>query len=250
MKIAAHSFRGGTGKSNTAANLAAILALRGKRVGIIDLDLLAPGLHVLFNVPKEALKWTLNDFLWERCKVKDIVIDITDMLQIKNGKLFFVPASIKAEDVLRIIRTGYEVSMFSDGIDNIIKEFNLDYLWIDTHPGIHEDTLLAIATCETVLTVMRLDKQDYTGTAITLELTRRFGKKLYLLINMVPHGVPEGYIKKEVEQTYGESVLGVIPFSEDLMAVRSGEVFCLKHPDHPYTKVINSIVDKLLEATP
>src|SRR5436853_7719894 len=32
--VAIHSFRGGTGKSNTTANLAALLALGGRRVGL------------------------------------------------------------------------------------------------------------------------------------------------------------------------------------------------------------------------
>ena len=35
--ISVHSFRGGTGKSNVTANLAATVALAGHRVGIVDL---------------------------------------------------------------------------------------------------------------------------------------------------------------------------------------------------------------------
>lgn len=45
--IAVHAFCGGTGKTSIAANVAAQLALRGRRVGLIDADLTAPGLHVL-----------------------------------------------------------------------------------------------------------------------------------------------------------------------------------------------------------
>ena len=33
--ISVHSFRGGTGKSNTTANVAAVLAAEGRRVGVI-----------------------------------------------------------------------------------------------------------------------------------------------------------------------------------------------------------------------
>jgi MinD-like ATPase involved in chromosome partitioning or flagellar assembly len=36
--ISVHSFRGGTGKSNLTANLAANVALKGHRVGIVDTD--------------------------------------------------------------------------------------------------------------------------------------------------------------------------------------------------------------------
>ena len=44
-----HSYRGGTGKSNMAANLAATLADQGQRVGVIDTNLQAPSLHYLFD---------------------------------------------------------------------------------------------------------------------------------------------------------------------------------------------------------
>ncbi|MFL5804583.1 MAG: ParA family protein, partial [Roseiflexaceae bacterium] len=42
--ISIHSFRGGTGKSNTTANVTALLAASGLRVGVIDTDLQSPGI--------------------------------------------------------------------------------------------------------------------------------------------------------------------------------------------------------------
>ena len=40
--VSIHSFRGGTGKSNIAANLAAAAALDGKRVAVMDTDMANP----------------------------------------------------------------------------------------------------------------------------------------------------------------------------------------------------------------
>ena len=37
--ISIHSFRGGTGKSNTTANVAALLAAEGQRIGVVDTDI-------------------------------------------------------------------------------------------------------------------------------------------------------------------------------------------------------------------
>ena len=48
--ISVHSFRGGTGKSNTTANISALLAVDGARVGVVDTDIQSPGIHVLFNL--------------------------------------------------------------------------------------------------------------------------------------------------------------------------------------------------------
>ncbi len=40
--ISFHSFRGGTGKSHTTANVATLLALAGRRVGVVDTDIQSP----------------------------------------------------------------------------------------------------------------------------------------------------------------------------------------------------------------
>jgi len=67
--ISIHSFRGGTGKSNIAANLAAIMALDGKRVAVMDTDMASPGIHVIFGMGREKMKHTLNDYLRGECDI-------------------------------------------------------------------------------------------------------------------------------------------------------------------------------------
>ncbi len=58
--ISVHSFRGGTGKSNTTANIAALLALEGRRVGVIDTDIQSPGIHILFGLDEAEMRYALN----------------------------------------------------------------------------------------------------------------------------------------------------------------------------------------------
>ena len=53
--ISVHSFRGGTGKSNTTANVATLLAAEGLRVGIVDLDIQSPGIHVIFGFDQDRV---------------------------------------------------------------------------------------------------------------------------------------------------------------------------------------------------
>ena len=47
--ISIHSFRGGTGKSNLTANLAAQAAALGNRVAIVDTDIQSPGILLDFS---------------------------------------------------------------------------------------------------------------------------------------------------------------------------------------------------------
>ena len=51
--LAVHSYRGGTGKSNLAANLAWLGARRGMRVAVLDADVGSPGVHVPFGLSRD-----------------------------------------------------------------------------------------------------------------------------------------------------------------------------------------------------
>jgi len=75
--ISIHSFRGGTGKSNTTANVAMLLAAEGRRVGVVDTDIQSPGIHILFGVDQSTLDHSLNDYLWGRCRIEDAAHDVT-----------------------------------------------------------------------------------------------------------------------------------------------------------------------------
>jgi len=96
--ISIHSYRGGTGKSNATANLAAILACQGKRVAIVDTDLPSPGIHILFELQDKHIKYTLNDFLWQKCKINESAYDVTSVLgeqKTEKNLIYLVPASVQ-----------------------------------------------------------------------------------------------------------------------------------------------------------
>src|SRR5512140_494 len=104
--ISIHSFRGGTGKSNTTANLAALLAAEGQRVGIIDTDIQSPGIHILFGLRGDQIKASLNDYLWHGCEIKEVAQDVTPPGL--TGKIFLIPSSIKPGEITRVLREGYD----------------------------------------------------------------------------------------------------------------------------------------------
>src|SRR5918911_5198076 len=94
--ISIHSFRGGTGKSNTTANVATLLAAEGRRVGVIDTDIQSPGIHVLFGLDDAQMAHSLNDYLWGRCAIEQTAYEVTPSLGSgSQGKVFLIPSSIK-----------------------------------------------------------------------------------------------------------------------------------------------------------
>ena len=121
--ISVHSFRGGTGKSNTTANVAALLAMDGSRVGVVDTDIASPGIHVLFNLDETEMVHSLNDYLWGKCAIEEAAHDVTGHVggEIK-GQIFLIPSSIKAGEIARILREGYDVGLLNDGFRDVVEK--------------------------------------------------------------------------------------------------------------------------------
>jgi MinD-like ATPase involved in chromosome partitioning or flagellar assembly len=246
--ISVHSFRGGTGKSNTSANLTALIAAEGLRVGVIDTDINSPGIHVLFGLDEEKMEHSLNDYLWGKCDIQETAHDVTPKLgQDIKGKAFLIPSSIKAGEIARVLREGYDVSLLNDGFRELIDKLNLDVLMIDTHPGLNEETLLSIAISDALVVVMRPDQQDYQGTGVTVEVARKLDvPRLVLFVNKVPQTFNSAEVKARVEHIYGCEVAAVLPHSDDLMALASSGIFCLKYPDHPVTAELERLAARLI----
>ena len=246
--ISIHSFRGGTGKSNTTANIAALLAADGLRVGVVDTDIQSPGIHILFGLDAEKMEYSLNDFLWGKCDIFKAAYDVTPSLE-KDlvGRVFLIPSSIKAGDIARVLQYGYDVNLLREGFDKLITELELDVLMVDTHPGLNEETLLSIAISDVLVVILRPDQQDYQGTGVTLEVSRQLEvPQMYLVVNKVPECLHLDDLKKKVSETYKCEVAGIIPHSENMMVLASGGIFVLKYPDHPVTMAYNEITKKLI----
>jgi MinD-like ATPase involved in chromosome partitioning or flagellar assembly len=247
--ISIHSYRGGTGKSNFTANLATSVALQGKRVGVVDTDAPSPGIHNIFGLEPEATSKTLNSYLWGEAPIEDAAYDVgANIGLVDSGQLFLVPASANPDDIARILKDGYEVRLLNDGFRRLVKALELDYLFIDTHPGLSKETFLTIAISHYLLLILRPDKQDYQGTAVTIDVARQLGvRNMLLILNKIYSSLNPEALKQKVEQTYEVPVAGAFPLSEDVVQLASEGVFCVKYPDHPITKEFQSIARQLME---
>ncbi|MDF5708723.1 MAG: MinD/ParA family protein [Nostoc sp. S4] len=250
--IAVHSFRGGTGKSNIIANIAATMALQGQRVGIIDTDIQSPGIHIIFGLKEDKMELALNDYLWGRCNIKDTAYDVTDTLishgniNTVKGSLYLIPSSIKATEISRVLREGYDVVRLNDGFQELIRSLKLDYLLIDTHPGLNEETLVSIGISNVLLIILRPDSQDFQGTAVTVDVARKLkAAKILLVLNKVLPAFNFADLKQQVEKIYDVPVAGILPLSEDMVQLASKGLFCLRYSGHPITQTIKWITEQI-----
>ena len=251
--ISTHSFRGGTGKSNATANLAVLTARAGYRVGIIDTDIQSPGIHVLFQIAESDLRYSLNDYLWGKCAIQDAAYDVTerglgsDLNGAERPKLFLIPSSLKTGEIARILREGYDVALLNDGLQDLLKHLRLDFLFIDTHPGVNEETLLSIAVSDLLLLIVRPDQQDFQGTAVAVELARKLEvPEMLLIVNKVPPGTDLDQLRLDVETLYAADVAAVLPLSTEMVRNASSDLFCNRYPTHPLTQELAQVVQRIV----
>jgi len=245
--VSIHSYRGGTGKSNMTANLAATIALSGRRVGVVDTDIQSPGIHVLFGLDDQMINRALNDYLWGRCAIEDTAYNITlPEVAARGGTIFLIPSSCKTGEITRILREGYDVSMLNDGFQDLIERLKLDYLLIDTHPGLNEETLLSIAISDVFVLLLRPDRQDFQGTAVTVEVARKLNvPRMILVINKALPTLDFAALREEVEGIYNAPVAGVFPECLEMLELASGGVFCLHYPHHPFTQEVRKVAGQI-----
>lgn len=246
--VSIHSFRGGTGKSNISANVASLLAAEGQRVGVVDTDIQSPGVHVLFGLDEGHMTHSLNDYLWGKCDIAEAAHDVTAGLGADiAGSVFLIPSSIKAGEIARVLREGYDVSLLNDGFRRLVEDLDLDVLMIDTHPGLNEETLLSIAISDALGIILRPDQQDYQGTGVTVEVARKLGvPRMVLVLNKVPNFFDPGDVQARAEEAYRCDVAAVLPHADEMMALASAGIFALRYPDHPMTTGLRQVVARLV----
>jgi chromosome partitioning protein len=197
--IAFHSYKGGTGKTTIAANMAALLAKKGYRVFLIDLDVYAPSLHTYFEM--EPKKW-LNDFLNGPAEIRDVLMDLTPKIinthdnnnNTVNGKLYVCFCNPNKEEVNKLDYSGKQDSSRIHLVrrlillrEEIILKYDADYIIIDTSPGIRYWSINALGIADTLFLTLKMGSLDFEGTKkMARDIYRsfsKFGAKSYLVLN-------------------------------------------------------------------
>ena len=136
----------------------------------------------------------------------------------------------------------------NDGFRRLVKSLQLDYLFIDTHPGLSKETFLSIAISHILILILRPDKQDYQGTAVTIDVARQLKvRKMLLTINKIHSQLNSDALKQKVEETYNEKVVGLFPLSEDVVRLASEGIFYTRYPEHPISQEFDKIAQQIME---
>lgn len=247
--ITLHSYRGGTGKSNIAANLAYLIAKRGHSVAVLDTDIQSPGVHLIYGMDQGRVTFTLSDFVLGKCELEETAYDISDELDLgaSGGQLRVLPSRMSVEDISRVLADGYDANKLNSEFNKLLTELELDFLFLDTHPGLNKETLLTTSISDSLILLVRPDKQDYHGTALLVEVARRLQvPRVSMLLNKVLSTMDKEAIRAKVEAAYECPVIGILSFEEDVMSNGSHSLFTKQFPSHSWTAELNRIADSLL----
>ena len=247
--VSIHSFRGGTGKSNLAANLAFAAARDGARVGIVDADLQSPALRGLFGLEPQQVLRSFSEFVLGRCDIHEVPIDLTNALDLgkHGGALHLLPSSSDLETVTSILFDGYDVARLNECVIALAKDLDLDYLIFDTHLGFNRETLLTLAICDSVVVLVRPDEQDQQGAGVLVQIAKQIGVPSVAFVpNMFGGRREAADITQRIQTQFGVPVVGVLPWCKELMDLGSRAIFAARFPGHSFTKALEHISQELL----
>ena len=289
--IAFHSYKGGTGKTTLAGNFAAVLAKLGFRVCLLDLDVYAPSLQSYFMI--EPKKW-INDYLYSEADIGEVMQDLTPKVSESDmesremqsdspkgakegvkGKLWIGFSNAKKEEIYKL-EGGADTTRkqflrrFILLREQLITNYDADYIVIDTSPGIRYWSINALAVADILFLTLKAGDLDIEGTKKMAEEIyssfTKFGTKSFLLLNRVSgycapsplivrpektpsdKSMPSTFIIDTPEDTdevlareVKMNIMSSIPCYCDIQFLRKEFLTALKYPAHPFAKKIENL---------
>lgn len=179
-----HSYKGGTGKTAIAVNLARYFSVKvNLRVLLIEQDTGGHSFTDIFHVSPN-LYW--NDFYNSNKPLKDLIV--------KYNPFDLICAN---EDEIKIPDEVNPQSFFTRQVERFIFEKkwlneNYDLIIFDTHPGYNLSLVNSISLANIVILVSRRDSDVLLNTIdLYNKIYAQFkSKKIFIIENQVPEVIP------------------------------------------------------------
>jgi Mrp family chromosome partitioning ATPase len=244
-KIAVFSGKGGVGKSTVAVNLASALALSGKQVGLLDIDIHGPSIPTMLGCENAALE-VVDD------KLIPVVVDGIKLMSIG----FLLPNQDSP-----VVWRGPRKTMAIKQLIEDVAWGELDYLIIDSPPGTGDEPM---SICQLVdgldgaVIVTTPQKVAAVDVRKSVSFCRQLNVPVLGIIeNMSGFVCPKcGEVTHILQQGAGSQIaedmkipfLGAIPMDPQVsLTGDSGEAFISHRSDSPTAAIMREIVAPLLK---
>lgn len=167
------SGKGGVGKTTLVVNTAYALALRGKKVLILDGDLGMANIDIMFGVKTNG---SILDVLKGEKELEEILVQVAPNITVIPGGSGLVALN-------RI--NAFERRAIVDSISRL--EYQYDYLLIDTAPGITDNVLYLNAAAQVVSVVINPDPASLADSYALIKVLNQEYKetKFAIICNQV-----------------------------------------------------------------
>ncbi len=246
-KLIVISGKGGVGKSTVAVNVAYGLAMKGYKVGILDVDIHGPSIAKMLGIEGEKLQMKAKGEFPEPIKVTDNLYALTIATLVENP-----------DDPI-IWRGPIKITVIKQFMQDI-QWPELDYLIVDSPPGTGDEPLSVVQTLK------KVDGSLIVSTPQDIALldarkTIKFSQKmdvpvLGIIENMstfvCPHcgeitDIFAGLGIEKAASDFNIDVLGSIPIDVDIVkSGDSGKAFLTDHETQASAKEFQSIVSKII----
>ena len=210
--IAVTNRKGGVGKSTMASHIAAGLAVKGYRVGMVDTDSQGNGGQMLGAQAADGL----FNLLVEKHPLTEIVQHIPRENYDSaggTGELFLIPSSDMTHRIPYLLQD-HESFLFLETVETFGDTFNLDYIIIDTNPSLSIFDAAIYLTADGFIYVTECEHMSLDGVRKAFLQMKNFG------------GQRRRYLQRDTSR-----LLGIIPnkyrsktviHQENLAALRDG----------------------------
>ena len=238
--IAVTSGKGGVGKTNMSANLAALAARSGKRVLIIDADLGLANVDILFGIKPMH---HIGDLLTEGADANEVLAQAAPNIKIlPAGSGVQSLTELDRKDKLRLIAA----------LDKLEDQFDL--VIIDSGAGIGDNVLFFVGIAQEVVLVLAPEPTSLVDAyAVVKVLSQQAGiRNFAVVINPVVDEMPARDMFQKLSTVTGRFLtaklrhLGYVPRDENVhRAVMAQRPVVDLFPMAPASRAIVDVAERL-----
>lgn len=162
------SGKGGVGKTNVLLNLALAVALRNKRVAVLDADLGFANIDVLLGI---APRFSLYEVLQREKSLKEVMVEGPCGLKV-------IPGGSGIGEVVSL--TGYRQRQLLEELKSLERE--VEYLFVDTSAGLSRLTLALLLAADEVILVLNPEPPSLTDAYAVVKVFSHFRPQKEVLV--------------------------------------------------------------------
>lgn len=217
--VAFYSYKGGVGRTTALVHTAAILAKRGNKVLVVDLDLEAPSLHLVFPQLTPKPKYGMVDYLYERAYAPQNAyqVHVSEMfgevgMENTSGRLFVIPAGqmslnflAKVDDLKMSALQGS--SIWETFTREVNHQLHPDIILVDSRTGINEwGAFSLLEAADDIILFMYPNEENHEGLKVITDALQVLKNSSIHSMNLVLSNVPSTKDGKERARSYWKSI--------------------------------------------